>query len=150
MGSITYRQVATRDQLNTLVGKSSRYKDFWYQYDVETVNLLQANFSLPNGLYLFTECDSEFAGFVSCDIDWWEPGAFFLRELFVSPEYQGQRIGTTLVQRCVEHAKKNGADTLVTQTAFENVPMQTLCESLGFTQWKNPRWGEGITYKRSL
>jgi RimJ/RimL family protein N-acetyltransferase len=150
MDSIIYRELATSDELNILFGKESCYKDFCYRYDEDTVNLLKKNFSLVDSLYLFALQDDVFAGFVSCDIDWWEPKSFFLREIFVGSKYQGNHIGTTLVQKCIDHAKKHGAHTLVTQTAYENIPMQKLCISFGFTKWENPRWKEGITYKLPL
>jgi GNAT superfamily N-acetyltransferase len=91
--------------------------------------------------------EGKFVGFVSCDRDWWEDNRFFLREIFVSPDYQGQGVGRYLMQRCIDHARAHGAVELVTQTAYENIPMQQLCEKSGFVRWNNPQWTEGITYK---
>ncbi len=150
METITYQNLTTTDELDILLGKESRYKDFHYLYETETIDLLKRNFTLVNGLYLFALHDAAFAGFVSCDTDWWEPNCFFLRELFVSPDFQGQKIGFTLVQKCIDHAKLHNAEKLITQTAHENIPMQTLCESFGFKKWDNPRWDDGINYKLSL
>lgn len=48
---------------------------------------------------------------------------------------------------CVEHARDKGAVGVVTETAFDNIPMQKLCEKLGFKKWENPQWKKGITYK---
>ncbi len=61
--------------------------------------------------------------------------------------FQQRGIGLELMQRCIAHAKKMDAMGVVTETAFENIPMQKLCAKCRFTEWKNPQWKEGITYK---
>lgn len=147
---IEYHNVTGAGQLDALLGKSSHHNDFVYKYELETINLLKRYFEQTNSLYLFATESDVFAGFVSCDSDWWEEKSFFLRELFVDPGFQSIGIGSSLVQRCIDHASKHGATTLVTQTAFANFPMQKLCESANFERWENPRWNKGITYKLSL
>lgn len=148
--NITYKIIEDISDLDQLLGKTSTYNEFVYTYDQKTVDLLKKNFTLPDSLYLLAQESGAFAGFVSCDRDWWENNCFFLREIFVAPAYQGQGIGNSMALRCVEHARHNSADTLVTQTAYENIPMQRLCEQLGFVAWDNPQWSEGITYKLTL
>ncbi len=133
--------------LETLLGKSSQYQDFVYVYQGDTIELLERNFTLPDSLYLMVTDNGVFVGFVSCDRDWWEDNRFFLREIFISPDYQGKGVGSYLMQRCIDHARTHGAVELVTQTAVENIPMQQLCEKNGFVRWSNPQWTEGITYK---
>lgn len=49
--------------------------------------------------------------------------------------------------RCIEHAKNLKANGVITETAFENYPMQSLCEKFSFKKWDNPQWKEGITYR---
>lgn len=71
----------------------------------------------------------------------------FIREVFVDPSFQKLGIGKALMGRCIEHAKSKKATGVVTETAFSNSPMQKLCEKLGFVEWENPRWKEGVTYK---
>ena len=44
-------------------------------------------------------------------------------------------------------SQDNDEITIVTETAFENSPMQTLCSKFDFKEWNNPQWKEGITYK---
>lgn len=63
------------------------------------------------------------------------------------PEYQGKGVGEKLMRDSINHAKRNGSKGIVTETAFENVPMQKLCEKCGFEKWENPEWQEGVTYK---
>lgn len=150
MKSISYQELKSVDEIDILLGKESSYLDFCYRYEIDTINLLKNNFQLEDSLYLFALENEQFAGFVSCDRDWWEPNSFFLRELFVSPEQQGKHIGSTLIQKCIDHAKARNSKMLVTQTAHENIPMQRICESFGFKSWENPHWDGGITYKLSL
>ncbi len=147
---MNYESVTSKSDIDQLLGKKSQYGDFEYSYGNETISLLKNNFDLPDSLYLLVKDGEKFAGFVSCDRDWWEDNCFFLREIFVDETYQGQGIGRELMARCVDHAQKRNALILVTQTAFENIPMQKLCESFGFQKWDNPRWQEGITYKLFL
>ncbi len=145
--SYTVTPITDTSMIETLLGKSSHYEDFLYEYERDTIELLVRNFALPDSLYLMVTDDETFVGFVSCDRDWWEDNRFFLREIFVAPEYQGKGVGSYLMERCITHAKAHAAMELVTQTAFENIPMQQLCEKNGFVRWPNPQWSEGITYK---
>lgn len=109
--------------------------------------MLKGNFARSDSLYTIAEEDGEFVAFCSTDSDWWEPKHFFLREIFVTPIHQGKRIGEALMKEGINHAKQHGALGIVTETAFENVPMQKLCEKCGFAKWDNPEWKSGITYK---
>ncbi len=147
---IAYEKITNKDEIEILRDKGSVYKDFSYKYNGETIDLLKKNFDRDKSYYLLAKNNDDFAGFISCDTDWWEDDCFFLREIFVDPNFQKQGIGKKLMNACIEHAKKNGAKFVVTETAFENIPMQKLCEELGFRKWDNPEWEEGITYKLKL
>ncbi|TAN33022.1 GNAT family N-acetyltransferase [Patescibacteria group bacterium] len=70
-----------------------------------------------------------------------------VREILVDLNFQKQGFGKQLMSMCVEHARDKGAVGVVTETAFDNIPMQKLCEKLGFKKWENPQWKKGITYK---
>jgi len=70
-----------------------------------------------------------------------------LREIYVEPRLHRQGIGSEFVQRCIAHAQKHGTKGIVTETAFNNFPMQKLCSKFGFAEWENPEWKEGVTYK---
>jgi ribosomal protein S18 acetylase RimI-like enzyme len=65
----------------------------------------------------------------------------------VDPHYQNLGAGKELMSRCIEHAQSKKAIGVVTETDFNNIPMQQLCEKLGFEKWNNPNWTSGITYK---
>ncbi len=147
MSSMNYSKITDPAEIDVLRGKESAFANFRYRYDEETLALLKKNIERRDSLYLLAKNGEEFAAFCSIDSDWWEPNYFFLREIFVMPGFQGQSIGETLMRKCIEHAKSNNALGVVTETAFENIPMQKLCEKLGFKKWENPQWKEGITYR---
>jgi len=147
MTQIVYSQIKDETEIEVLRNRSGNYKDFIYSYNEETLDLLKRNFKLPDSLYLIAKDGSEFVAFCSVDRDWWEENYFMIREIIVNPQYQKQGIGETIMRKCIEHAKNKGAVGVVTETAFENIPMQKLCEKLSFKKWDNPDWKKGITYK---
>lgn len=149
MLNFTFHTITNENEIDILSGQRSSLNGFDYQYsdNDETITLLKKNFHLQESLYLITKQDDTFAAFVSMDRGWWEENCFFLREIFVNPDFQGQGLGKKLMNACIEHARKHWAIAIVTETAFENIPMQKLCESLGFERWDNLEWKEGITYK---
>lgn len=143
MNGIIISAIADEKEIEFLRDKSS----FNYTYDNATIDSLKKHFALQDSLYLLAKKGGEFAAFCSIDRDWWEDNFFFIREILVDPDFQKLGLGKQLMSKCIEHAKSKGAVGVITETAFENFPMQTLCEKLGFIKWKNPQWKEGITYK---
>ena len=143
MKEINYSVISDIEEIETLRDKSS----FNYKYDEDTISLLKKHFILKDSLYIFAKSGDEFVAFCSADRDWWEDDYFFIREILVDPSFQKKHIGWELMTQCIEHAKKNGAIGVVTETAFKNIPMQKLCTKLGFKEWDNPTWKEGLTYK---
>ena len=122
-------------------------KSFDYTYDKATIDTLKKNFDLEKSLYLLAKKGDEFVAFCSIDTDWWEDNFFFIREILVEPRFRKLGLGKELMSRCIEHAKNFGATGVITETAFENSPMQILCEKFDFKKWDNPQWKDGITYK---
>lgn len=122
-------------------------KSFNYTYDKATISTLKKNFHLKDSLYLLAKKGGEFVAFCSVDRDWWEDNFFFIREILVDPSFQKLGLGKELMGRCIEHARNSGATGVVTETAFENSPMQKLCEKFDFKRWDNPQWKDGITYR---
>lgn len=120
---------------------------FNYEYDQENIELLKQYFPTKDSLYTLVKNDDQFAGFCSIDRGWWEDDYFFLREILVDPNSRGLWIGGELMKRSINHAKNCGAVWVVTETAFDNLPMQWLCEKQGLKEWDNPQWKDGITYK---
>lgn len=120
---------------------------FNYTYDQNEIDSLQKNFLLKDSLYLLAKHGLDFAGFCAIDRNWWEDNFFFLREILINPNFRNLNIGSELMNRCIQHAKEMDAKGVVTETAFENHPMQELCKKYGFKEWNNPQWKNGITYK---
>lgn len=147
MNNIIISTMRDVEEIEILRNKSGKYNDFTYTYEEPTLDLLKKNFDLPDSLYLIAKKDDQFVGFCSIDRDWRESACFMIREIFIDPNFQKQGIGEKLMGRCIEHAKKNRAIGVVTETAFENIPMQKLCAKFHFQKWNNTEWKEGITYK---
>lgn len=143
MKDITVSTIKDEKELEVLRGKSS----FNYTYDEVTIDLLKRNFKSKDSLYLIAKKDEEFGAFCSIDRDWWEDNFFFIREILVDPNFQKLGIGKELMNRCIEHARSKKAVGVVTETAFNNLPMQKLSLGLGFKEWDNPKWKDGVTYK---
>lgn len=150
MNEIVFKNIIHEDEIDVLLDYKSTIAGFFYAYDRDTIDLLKRNFHHEDSLYLIMWQGEHFWAFVSTDTDWWESNCYFLREIFVNPVFQGMWIGKKLVEICIDHARKHNAVAVVTETAFENIAMQKLCESLGFRRWDNPKWKEGITYKLTL
>lgn len=143
MDDIIISTMTDEKEIEFLRDKSS----FNYTYDKATIDSLRKHFALKDSLYLLAKKGEKSVAFCSIDRDWWEDNFFFIREILVDPNFQKHGLGKQLMSRSIAHAKSKGAVGVVTETAFENSPMQTLCEKLGFEKWKNPQWKEGITYK---
>ena len=143
MDNFIFSEIKNNKEIEFLRDKPS----FNYTYDQATIDSLKKHLVLKDSLYLLVQEKEKFAGFCSIDRDWWEDNYFFIREILVDFDFQKVGIGTELMKKCIEHAKKKKAAGVVTETAFENIPMQKLCRKLGFKEWNNPQWKKGITYK---
>lgn len=145
--NIEYFVITQADDIDVLRGKTSQFNNFNVRYNEETLKYLKTHLADKDSLYVMAKEGDTFAGFCSVDSDWWEKGYFFLRDIFVEPLFQQRGIGLELMQRCISHAQEKDAVGIVTETAFENIPMQKLCAKCGFVEWNNPEWKDGITYK---
>lgn len=143
MDNIKISTMTDEKEIDFLQDKQS----FNYTFDKATINSLKKHFLLKDSLYLIAKKDDKFVAFCSVDRDWWEDNFFFIREILVDPNFQKLGIGKKIMNKCIEHAKNIRALGVVTETDFENYPMQKLCEKIGFKKWNNPQWKAGITYK---
>lgn len=146
MSGLSFSTITKPEELEVLRNQSSHN----YTYDNATINLLKKNLEMEGSLYLLAKKGTQFAAFCSTDKNWWEDNYFFIREILVDPEFQKLGIGEELMKRCIDHARTNGAVGIVTETDFDNAPMKSLCSKLGFKEWDNPQWKEGITFKLML
>jgi len=147
MSNIIFSVMKDENEIEILRNISSKYKNFIYTYDQPTIDLLKKNFRLKDSFYIIAKQNHVFVGFCAIDRDWWEDGYFFIREIIVDSKFQKQGIGEKIMDMCIEYAREKKATGVVTETAFENLPMQKLCAKLHFEKWNNPKWKEGITYK---
>jgi len=146
INNVTISAMADEKEIEFLRDKQS----FNYTFDKTTIDSLREHFKLKDSLYLIAKKGEEFVAFCSIDRGWWEENFFFIREILVDPNFQKLGMGEKLMARCIDYAKDRRATGVVTETAFENSPMQKLCEKLGFKKWDNPQWKSGITYKLLL
>ena len=143
MNEITFSTIKGAEEIEILRDKLV----FNYTYNQEEIDSLKKHFALKDSLYVLAKNKEKFAGFCSIDRNWWEDNYFFLRQILVDPAFRNLNIGSEVMNRCIDHAKKMGSTGVVTETAFENTPMQQLCKKFNFKEWANPQWKEGITYK---
>ncbi len=146
MNDLKFFTICTQEEVEILRDRVS----FNYRFDSSTIELLKKNLELENSLYLLVKRGEDFTAFCSVDQDWWEENHFFIREILVAPEFHKKGIGEDLMKKCIDHARKKGAFAIVTETDFANIPMVHLCKKLGFLQWENPQWNEGLTFKLML
>ena len=150
---LAFSLVADESEINALRGALSQTDGFCYGYGDETANedetlkFLRNHLRAEGSLFLTAREDADFAGFCAMDTEWRENGYAFLREIFVFTPYQNRGIGEEFMRQCIAHAKKLELCGIVTETAFENLPMRKWCETQGFLPWDNDEWKEGITYK---
>jgi len=150
MKNVIISTITDESEIDILKGKTSVYWDLIIKYDENaknTIDLLKTNFKDKDNLYLIAKEGNKFVWFCSIDKEWWKEWYYFIREIFIEPKYQKQKIWKELMQKCINHAKEKWAIWVITQTAFENVPIQKLCEKLWFKKWNNPQWTKWITYK---
>lgn len=57
---------------------------------------------------------------------------YVLNDLYISKEYRSLGIGRRLIEHVKEIAKKNDINTIVLETASDNIKAKALYESLGF------------------
>jgi ribosomal protein S18 acetylase RimI-like enzyme len=62
---------------------------------------------------------------------WWNQFAY-VEDLVVNPEYRGEKIGCTLLERGIQWARENGFPGVMLETQDDNVPACTLYQSCGF------------------
>ena len=150
MHNFIFQEILDVNEINILSHQRSLFWDFLYQYDEETLDFLKSHITDDESYYLLVKEKNNFVAFISTDREWREKNSFFIREIFIHPDFQKKKLGVILMNKCIDHAKKHHARRVITQTAFENIPMQKLCEGLGFRKWENSEWKEWITYRLCL
>lgn len=143
---IIYKIITSPEEIDILIGQKATYKSLNFSYTVENIkkykDLVSDNSSFQ---IIATGPEGKFIGFVSSSEKLF-PNHIFLGELFVSPEFAGKGVGSTLISKVVEEAKQRGLAGVYTETELINEPAQRLYEKRGFQKVDNPDW-EGVTYR---
>lgn len=82
----------------------------------------------------------------------WTPGReCYLAELYVVPECRGEGWGRALLAAALDHARRNGADSMDLGTSEDDVAARTLYERFGFVNREHPPDGPLLyVYERDL
>jgi len=100
---------------------------FWGELDVECFGRIYRADSLP----AYVACDGDkvvgVAGYAR------EEDAIDLVMLNVLPQWQGRRVGRSLIEAVIETARAEGATRLIIATTNDNLPALGLYQQLGFT-----------------
>jgi predicted N-acetyltransferase YhbS len=92
MNNIIISKIINENEIDILLDKESIFDNFSYKYNEEIIDFLKKNLNNKDSLYLIAKQDNNFVAFISIDDEWWEEDSFFIREIFVNPLYQKQKI----------------------------------------------------------
>lgn len=145
---IEYFQIQNKEELQGLKEKSAKYENLNFSFPDEYISKMEKYMEAPGSYQLFAKNKdtNEIAGYIAAG-ESNRPGFLFIYEVFIDPKFQGKGIGTELVNKIIEYAKKKNLNGIITETEFENIPAQNLYKKVGFAKIHNPEWMEGITYQ---
>ena len=116
----------------------SRYKDqLWFvdgyfnrQAFQAELDSLPGDYSKPTGRLLLAKYQHEPAGCVA--IKSLDKKTCEMKRMYVSPYFQGKRIGRTLAETIIHHAKSIGYRRMLLDTGCKQIEAQSLYRRLGF------------------
>jgi ribosomal protein S18 acetylase RimI-like enzyme len=141
---LKYKKNNSQKEIKSLGSTDLTIENISYEPATEIVNFFEKH------LYLLAKFEGQFAGFIEVDNKSKDKKIFFIREIFVDPEFQQIGLESELMKKVIDYTKDNAGKYVFTQTAFENIPLQKLCEHFGFEKWENEEWKDGITYRRKI
>ncbi len=142
-----YFQIRDKKEIEILKGKSARYEGLNFSFSEQYLQTLKDLLAEKHAFQMFAkDGDGSLAGYIASVEKEARPKFLWIIELFVDPKYQGKGIGSSLLERVVQEAKKKNLKGLVVQTEFENIAAQNLYKKAGFKEIDNPVWKDGITY----
>lgn len=143
-----YSEIHQKSDLELLRGNSAKYNELNFSFSEKYLQDLKNLLDEKNAFQLFAKDNNKtFAGYIASAEKQERSNFLWIVELFVEPNFQGQGIATSLIERTIQEAKKKKLDGLITQTEFTNIPAQNLYKKMGFEKIDNPDWKEGITYQ---
>lgn len=143
-----YILIQNKEELELLRGKSAQYNGLNFSFSDEYLKSLKVLLNEKNALQIFAKDNrGAFAGYIAVAEKEMRPNFFFIVELFIDPNYQRQGVGSSLLRRTIQEAKKKNLTGIITETQFKNIPAQNLYKKVGFIKTDNPDWKDGITYQ---
>jgi ribosomal protein S18 acetylase RimI-like enzyme len=136
MSSITIRQAVLAD-LDAVATLFDAYRQFYGQPSDEAAakTFLQARFEHGQSVVLLAELHGQAVGFTQLYPSFSSVSmarVFVLNDLFVAPTARRLGVGEALLTAAADHARQLGAVRLSLTTNVENLPAQSLYESMGW------------------
>ena len=129
---------AVEQDLDQLTGLVEQYRAFYQQKPNENTRSYLANRIANNESVVFVaQVDNKLVGFTQCYPTFSTVSlstVWLLNDLFVDPNYRGQKIADELMQVAEKAAKEAGASRIWLRTAHTNLPAQALYEGRGWAQ----------------
>ena len=142
-----YFQIHKPEELDVLKSQKASFENLNFAFSDDYLQSLKELLSLKNPYQLIAKSNGDFAGYIASSEREYKPNYLWLTELFINSKFQGKGLGSELVSKAIDFARKQNLEGVVTQTEFENIPAQKLYEKFGLKQIENPDWKEGITYE---
>jgi len=136
MSSITIRQAVLAD-LDAVAILFDAYRQFYGQASDEAAAkaFLQARFEHGQSVVLLAESQGQTVGFTQLYPSFSSVSmarVFVLNDLFVAPTARRMGVGEALLNAAADHARQLGAVRLSLTTNVQNLPAQSLYESMGW------------------
>jgi ribosomal protein S18 acetylase RimI-like enzyme len=117
---------------------STRLQDGAWTADKDwTQKALQKFLKTENYTMFVAESDGKVVGFIGYIVfpSFWEcANQGFINDFFVHKDFQGEDIGSKLIEAVVERADREGLDELHVSTGWNNKRARRLYEKFGFTE----------------
>ncbi len=88
--------------------------------------------------FFVCEVNGRPVGFIACDCNWIsnieKREVAEIHEIFVDPDFRGKGIGTALINKAIEYAKKNGRNIVELWVGVENKNAIEFYKKLGFEE----------------
>jgi ribosomal protein S18 acetylase RimI-like enzyme len=129
---------ATEQDIEQLTRLVEQYRAFYKQeLSDKTKSYLLDRLAKNESVIFVAQIDNKLVGFTQCYPTFSTvslSSVWLLNDLFVDPNYRGQKIADQLMQVAEDAAKESGASRIWLRTAHTNLPAQALYEGRGWAQ----------------